>query len=273
MEIMLLGTAAAEAWPAPFCRCDACGQARLLRGKDIRTRSGALIDGVVKVDFGPDTCSQMQREGLDLGAITTLVFTHAHDDHFIPAELQYRKMMFVAGEQPAKLHVYGNTDVMAILWRLYEDPEEIAAEFHEPFEPFVPVETHDGTLILPLPAAHVPGAFLLCLERGGKSVLYGHDTGTFPYDTVRALAGIPLDLLLLDCTYGATDREPVMHMGLSAINETVDRLRAVGAVTADTKLVATHISHNSGLLHDQLAGKLESHGIDLAYDGLTIQLT
>src|SRR5258708_748081 len=82
MEILLLGTAAAESWPAPFCRCDACVQARKLGGKNIRTRSGALIDGTVKVDFGPDTYSQMHREALDLGSITTLVFTHEHDDHF-----------------------------------------------------------------------------------------------------------------------------------------------------------------------------------------------
>jgi len=272
MEIVLLGTAAAEAWPAPFCRCDACQEARRRGGKSIRTRSGALIDSSVKVDFGPDTSSQMQREGRDLWAVTTLIFTHGHDDHFTPAELQYRKPMFVAGDLPATLHVYGSAEVMDALRAAYVDAEEIGAEFHAPLTPLAPVVTSDGTEILPLPATHVPGTLLLRLTRNGKSVFYGHDTGEIPEETVRALSGSPLDLAIFDCTYGATDHESVVHMGLAAVVRTIERLRKVGAVTDKTRLMGTHISHHSGLLHEPLEERLRPHGIDLAYDGLTIIL-
>src|SRR5205085_12525684 len=81
MEIILLGTAAAEGWPAPFCVCKYCEEARKRGGPNIRMRSGALIDGELKIDFGPDTVSQMQRSGRNLSKLKTLVFTHQHSDH------------------------------------------------------------------------------------------------------------------------------------------------------------------------------------------------
>ena len=48
MEMILLGTAAAEGWPAPFCACVHCNAARSRGGANIRTRSGALIDDELK---------------------------------------------------------------------------------------------------------------------------------------------------------------------------------------------------------------------------------
>ncbi|HEV2472042.1 MAG TPA: hypothetical protein VGS41_05210, partial [Chthonomonadales bacterium] len=82
MKITLLGTSAAEGWPGLFCRCRACGEARRLGGKNIRTRASALIDGILKIDFPPDTLYHVIRYNLDLQCLAALVFTHAHDDHF-----------------------------------------------------------------------------------------------------------------------------------------------------------------------------------------------
>ena len=44
MKITYLGTAAAEAIPALFCNCEWCRRAAANGGKDVRTRSQALID-------------------------------------------------------------------------------------------------------------------------------------------------------------------------------------------------------------------------------------
>lgn len=44
MKIKYLGTAAAEGIPALFCRCDICKEARKRGGREIRTRSQAIID-------------------------------------------------------------------------------------------------------------------------------------------------------------------------------------------------------------------------------------
>ena len=43
MKLQILGTAAAEGIPALFCTCEYCKKARQIRGKEIRTRSGARI--------------------------------------------------------------------------------------------------------------------------------------------------------------------------------------------------------------------------------------
>ncbi|MGO8673284.1 MAG: MBL fold metallo-hydrolase [Capsulimonadaceae bacterium] len=269
MEILLLGTSAAEAWPAPFCRCEACAVARRQGGRDIRSRSGALIDGVVKIDFGPDTFAQMQHYGLDLWAVSTLAITHAHNDHFTPAELQYRKSGFVAGEPPVPLDIYANPEVTEALELMYPEPDQIRVRLHAPLAAGQTVTTPDGTDILPLPARHSPGALLLRISRGGRHLFYGHDTGDLLDETIEALAGVPLDMALLDCTYGATQHEWIGHMGLEAIVSSVERLRAAGAVTENTLLMATHISHNSGLLHEDLSSRLAPHGVQLAYDGMS----
>ena len=66
MKVQLLGTSAAEGWPGLFCNCRACEEARRLGGKNIRSRSSALIDGVLKIDLPPDTLYHVFRHGLDL---------------------------------------------------------------------------------------------------------------------------------------------------------------------------------------------------------------
>ena len=55
MIVKYLGTGAAEGIPAVFCHCNICKHARQKKGRNIRTRSQALIDGKLLIDFGPDT--------------------------------------------------------------------------------------------------------------------------------------------------------------------------------------------------------------------------
>lgn len=46
MQFQYLGTAAAEGWPAVFCRCKYCLEAQRLGGKNIRTRSQAIVNDI-----------------------------------------------------------------------------------------------------------------------------------------------------------------------------------------------------------------------------------
>ncbi len=273
MEVLLLGTAAAEAWPCPWCACPACAGARRHGGRDIRTRAGALLDDAVKVDYGPDTVMQMQRAGRDLTRLTTLVYTHADDDHFTPTELQYRGPGSVTQTPPAPLHVYANAEVIGRLRQDYRDDlDALRMELHPPLEPLQSVTSPDGTEILPLPATHGPGALLLRLTRHGRRVFYGHDSGVYPDAAIEALAGAPLDLALFDCTYGPQQGDYAGHLGIGGVLDMAERLRAVGAVTDQTKLVATHFSHNGGALYDDLAARLGSHRVQTAYDGMILDL-
>ena len=272
MEILLLGTAAAEGWPCPWCACAACTEARRRGGRDLRTRSSALLDGVVKVDFNADTLMQMMRAGRDLTRLSTLIFTHAHNDHCTPVELQYRGPWFVTGSPPAPLHVYGSAQVLCAVRAALDNPDALGLELHPPLEPFQTVGTPDGTEILALPAAHVPGTLLLRLTRDGRRVFYGHDSGIYPDETVAALGGTPLDMALFDCTYGPQPNEYKGHLGIEGVLNMIERLRTVGAITPRTKLVATHFSHNGGLGHEELVSRFAPRGVEVAYDGMILDV-
>src|SRR5690348_6984346 len=110
MKIQLLGTSAAEGWPGLFCDCKACQDARRLGGKNIRTRSSALIDGILKLDFPPDTYQHVLQRGLDLRKVEFLFFTHGHDDHFALKELQYSSKTFVKEPLDQLIQVFGPPD-------------------------------------------------------------------------------------------------------------------------------------------------------------------
>ena len=55
MQLIYLGTAAAEGIPGAFCSCAICQEARRLGGRNIRTRSQALIDDHWNSLFGKNT--------------------------------------------------------------------------------------------------------------------------------------------------------------------------------------------------------------------------
>lgn len=271
MEILLLGTAAAEAWPAPFCVCASCEEARKRGGRDIRTRAGALIDDDLKIDFGPDTVTQLQRVGCSLVNVKTIIFTHQHSDHIVPSELEWAAPPFTNTPPEEPIAVFGNDAVLEMLRAEFPDPASKNLAFHR-LTPLETVTTPTGDTILPLPADHAPGALMLEITRNGRSVLYGHDSGRFPDETVAALANAPLDLALFDCTYGGQKSSNRGHLGIDGVLETIARLREVRAVTDQTTLVATHFSHNGGLLYDDLAARLAPHGVHVSFDGMMLNI-
>ena len=78
MKILFMGTAAAEGVPALFCQCSHCRYAWEHGGKEIRGRCGAMIDGRLKIDFGPDSYAHMLKYHLDYLSMRALLITHAH---------------------------------------------------------------------------------------------------------------------------------------------------------------------------------------------------
>ena len=78
MRFQYLGTAAAEGWPGVFCRCAVCEEARALGGRHIRTRSQAMINDDLLLDFPGDTYMHALHYGLDLAKIQYLFVTHCH---------------------------------------------------------------------------------------------------------------------------------------------------------------------------------------------------
>ena len=115
MKIKFLGTAAAEGVPALFCNCPACEHARKAGGKDIRTRSQALIDDCLLIDFPADTYMHVLQYGLKLHEINHVIITHTHSDHFYIDDIHMRSTGFSNLDVSCPLNVYGSAQVFETL--------------------------------------------------------------------------------------------------------------------------------------------------------------
>lgn len=276
MKLTYLGTAAAEGWPGIFCRCEFCGKARLLGGKDIRTRSQALLDDALLFDLGPDTYMHMLHDGLDMPGIRHVLITHTHQDHFYPVELLFRSHGF-AHEVEDMLTLYGSDAMVRAVkdsFKAYPDGSvlrrgKIACSEIALYEP----TDIAGYLVSAMLAAHDKNehCYIYLVEKDGRVLLYGNDTGIFPDETWDYLKGRRLTLVSLDCTMGRF-KEGSNHMGIPDVIEVKERLVQMGCADENTRFVATHFSHNGQLTHRELTEELSPHGIETAYDGMRIEV-
>lgn len=273
MKIQYLGTAAAEGWPGLFCRCEVCRRAREAGGKNIRTRSQALIDDAILMDFPPDTYLHMLRDDLPLPEIRTLLLTHSHQDHWYPEDLAFRGEGF-SHDIDGILEIYGNEAcakrLEAILPIVGQGMMDAMRAHYNEVTAFSPFETQ-GYRVTPLKALHnrAENCLIYLIEKDGKSLLYANDTGLFPQETWEYLRGRKLDLVSMDCTMQQIP-EGTNHMGLADNAELCRRLGEAGCTHEGTKYVITHFSHNGGLLHEELEERARPLGFLTAYDGMTL---
>lgn len=270
MEILFLGTAAAEGWPGLFCECRYCQRAKSLGGKNIRTRASLLINQKYMIDFNPDAYYHFLKENLDLTRVEHVFITHPHEDHFLPFNLKLRRPVFAHIENAQPLHVYGNHIVMDMLKESKGELEKGKIVLHrvEPFQTFTAGEAE----VVTLKADHAADALLYLLKLYGKCVLIGYDTGIFPEATWDKLRQLKVDVAILDCTNGDITSENKYHMGIDGVLQTKSRLQSIGSTNDETIFVATHFSHNGGLLHQELCEKLQPKGFVVAFDGMRLKI-
>ena len=274
MKIQYLGTAAAEGWPGIFCNCDICKKASTIKGKNIRTRSQALIDDKILIDFPPDTYAHMLQYDLKIPSIKTLIVTHSHQDHWYPEDLMFRGEGF-AGNIDGILDRYGNDKIYERLKETQKFVGEVMTEraqikYHQ-IQEFC-IYAVQGYEIIPLKALHnrSENCYIYIIKNGDKTLLYANDTGYFPEETWEFIKDFQFDLVSMDCTMQKY-KEGTNHMGIEDNVEVVERLKNMGCVTKNTKYVITHFSHNGGMLHEDIEKEVEKYGFCAAYDGYSIE--
>jgi len=256
MEVTLLGTAAADGWPNPWCGCTSCTDARA-RG-DLRRQTAALVDGALLLDLPPALPG-----GVPLAGVHTVLITHAHPDHCSPFALLWRH--WVQPDQP--LTVAGPVPVLEACrpWLAPDGPVEL-------------VEAGAGASLLcggyrirALAADHeVPTVVYDVTGPDGDRLLYATDTGPLPSRTIDALRGAELDLLLLEETFGDMPDHATRHLDLRTFPAELSRLRTAGAVTEGTDVVAVHLGHHNPPA-PELAARLASWGARLVPDGARLR--
>lgn len=276
MKLQYLGTAAAEGLPAVFCKCENCRRALELGGKNIRTRSQALIDGKILIDLPPDSYWHAIQHKFYLADIESLLVTHSHQDHFYPLELIMRAEPYGYVENGC-LTVYGNSNVK----RLYEialaeendTPSITDAVVFQKIEPMKAFDTKEGYHVTPLPAIHKDNerCVIFLIEKDGKSIFYGNDSAFYAEEVWEFLKGKHLDLISLDSTMGKYKGAP-SHMGIEENIRAYERFVEIGCADETTKVVVNHFSHNGQVTHSDLEEMVKPYGFIVAYDGLTVEV-
>lgn len=274
MKIKYLGTGAAEGIPALFCRCAICKEARKRGGRELRTRSQAVIDDKLLMDFPPDSYFHIQHYNMDFSSFGHLLITHSHDDHFYPFDLLMRLPIYEHDMGADKLHIYGNDVVGSLLKEAAErfSVQEIwdHLQFHEvkPFEKFK-IEDYS---IYPMPTKHMATetALIYLIEHDGKTLLYGNDSSMFYDEIWDFLADKKLDCVSLDCTMGKYPVDP-NHMGFQHNLQIRDKLCGMGCADADTKWICVHFSHNGEMLYKEMSEWAEQENFTAAWDGMEVE--
>jgi len=274
MKIQYLGTAAAEGWPALFCKCKACENARKLGGKNIRTRSQSIVDDKLLIDMPADTYFHALKYGIDFSGLQDVLITHSHEDHFYPLDIILKAPPYANSGTVKDIHIYGNSIIVKMLKETmnlsgisniadYITPIEV-----EPFVPFYAGEYKVTALL----ADHIPNenCYIYMIEKDGKRLLYAHDTGVFPKKTWDYLTGIPFNAVSLDCTFVLEYNEKG-HMGLPNAAESKEKMLREGCADFKTKFIINHFSHNGNRTHEQLSDCAEKLGFITAHDGMTVE--
>ena len=253
MKVTFLGSGTSQGIPVIACSCAVCTSADT---RDKRLRSSILLqvdDKNIVIDSGPDFRYQMLRAGVM--HLDALVFTHEHKDHTAGLD-DIRAFNYKQGEA---INVYAHKRVQDALKKEFSyifahhkypgipqlDLFEIG---HHPFEvagvPFIPIEVmHFQLPVLGFRIA---------------DFTYITDAKTVTEVEKAKIKGTKVLVI------NALQQEK--HISHFTLEEAVAFAQEIGA----EKTYFTHISHRLGT-HQKIS-KLVPAGVELAYDGLCINL-
>lgn len=282
MKLKYYGTGGGAGIPEIFCDCRVCRHAREVGGKEIRTRSQAVIDDKISLDFSVDTYLHTAFYGLDMRRIHNVVITHAHYDHFLTQDIFSRPQGY------GTLNVYATPASATKMCETIETFEKAYAEGrkvrtsdfeakYHPIEVGVPFEI-DEYRFTPLKAHHAQGVqsvmYVIDNLKEDKHILWAHDTGPFytsAWDWLKTYEHV-FDFVSLDCTLGRGELITAAHMDIEGCYETKEKLRSMGLLDDHTKVYLSHIGHLPNRTHEELTAEAAELGMTPAFDGLTVEI-
>jgi phosphoribosyl 1,2-cyclic phosphate phosphodiesterase len=256
-QLIFLGTGTSVGVPMVGCACATC---RSSDPRNDRLRCGlalGLPEGNLLVDTPTDLRTQLLRE--ELGLVHAVLYTHEHADHLFGLD-DLRLFPHYLGH---KLPLYCEERVEGRIRRSFDYVFESDLDALHPGA--VPLLTVSRITTAPfdlLGARVTP----IRLQHGRSSVLgfrfgnvaYCTDTNGIPDESWPLLEG--LNVLILDAL------RPRPHATHFSLDEAIEVARRVSA----KRTLFTHLSHE---LEHAATTEMLPPGMELAYDGLRIDLT
>lgn len=278
MKIKFLGTAAYEGIPAMFCVCEQCREARKRGGKELRTRSQAIIDGKLLIDFPADTLAHTLMYGIDMSEVKHCLLTHTHSDHLYAKDLAMLLPGYSKTGENMPFTFHGLRGAMLEI-NSYINSQSFDASGvlkTESMELYKPEQIGDYK-VTALKAIHdvtsFP-AFYMIENKEGKSLLYAHDTHYFCEEVWEYLEKNPVKFgfVSLDCTNAMKPLQYIGHMGLEENVKVKERLIKIGCADENTLFCSNHFSHNGdNVLYEEYSKKAAEFGILTSYDGMEVE--
>lgn len=254
MKVILLGTGTSQGVPIIGCTCDTCISTNP-KDKRLRTSAYVEVDKLkILIDTSVDFRQQMLKNNVvDLDAV---IYTHHHVDHILGMD----DLRQINQRYNKYIDLYGNNltiDELKITFR-YVFHEVLKAHQAVPLVNMHKIENKPFKIrnieIIPVEVMH------------GNLPIFGYRIGNFAYisdasripdEEQKKLKG--LDVLILN----ALRRSPhPTHLNIEQASELAQKLGA-------KKTYLTHTTHD--IKYDEINPTLPK-GVELAYDGLTLEI-
>lgn len=269
------GTSGGTGVPSPFCKCDVCENARLIGGKEFRSRSAFRINKKVMIDIGEDYVSTAAKLQDELYDVEHFLFTHTHSDHFNSRFFWSRRVGAKMPEHP--VNVYFADEAFDYIFEKYGAIDNVFIKKLEFGKTYKICDME----ITPLKGMHSTefekfSANYLVKLHDGRLLYYGVDSGYYIDETFDILKNYKIDIFISECTYPRErpiEESVANHMDLSRCVENFDKLYENGTIDKDTKIYITHIDcrgKNHSQLEEYFANLEREYKVIVAYDGLSV---
>lgn len=274
MKLILLGTGADECIPAFGCACPTCTYSRSNSGRNIRQNSSMLIDDgldSILFDMPPQTMAQLRANAVLENDIRTILFTHRHDDHTAGARYLFQRRHEKGFQDLNRISVYMNESTLKYFKQKFVKHDKQGSEFmdmrvlhsYEQFSVHSLRITALETNHLKMKGSSEECFGYLIESDGGVRFAYLLDAGSdIPERTKEILRNVHLDLLITDCTFSHSDNPG--HMDINRLNSLRESINP-------KRTIISHIGHTNKS-HDALVEHFRGTGVDVGYDGITINL-
>jgi len=263
MKLLFLGTGAADWHFNPEEEMTA----------EDRRRCSLLIDDHILMDVWERSYDYAKRLGVDTSAITDVVISHSHGDHFNKeCLLKYRK------DHDGKINVWCHYGAIKYLG-LTEEEKELF-EIH----PVGAGEHYDmsGYNLFALLANHKmqapERAMHYVFEKDGKRLFYGCDGSWFLKDTWEQMKRLKFDCMILDATFGNVWNKVFGDLVITEGHNTITTIelmllpqfRANGILKEGGILIADHFSMLTNEKRQEHEKIYADMGMCAAYDGMEV---